>query len=77
MIKTLEAIYDGKALQLKEPLAMKPGTRVEAPAQFSETEGGKAPSILAVVRALHLSGPADFSKNLDEYLYRGKALPDE
>ena len=38
---------------------------------------GEPYSSLKFAMSLNLEGPEDWSENLDEYLYRGKKLPDE
>jgi len=38
---------------------------------------GEPYSSLKFAMSLNLEGPADWSENLDDYLYRGKKFPDE
>jgi len=38
---------------------------------------GEPYSSLKFAMSLNLEGPADWSENLDDYLYRGKQFPDE
>jgi hypothetical protein len=68
MTKTIEAVFDGKTLRPDGPLDLAPNTRVrltiEAPSP------SRAPmSFLRTARSLRLDGPADWSVNLEKYLY--------
>ena len=67
MTVTIEATFDGTSLQLNEPLDLKPNTLVRV---TIETLDSPNPSdFLAVFLAANLDGPADWSENLEEYLY--------
>lgn len=61
--------------------AQEPEGRVELPSEEQVTHSipamGEPYSSLKFAMSLNLEGPADWSENLDEYLYRGKKLPDE
>jgi hypothetical protein len=68
MTKTIGALFDGETLRPDAPLELPPNTHVrvtiESPA--SPTAPG---SFLRTARALALSGPRDWSANLEAYLY--------
>ncbi len=68
MSQTVNAIYDGSVLRPDESLALEPNTRVRLVVEVIPAP--KAPaSFLRTARSLDLSGPPDWSANLDEYLY--------
>jgi len=69
MIKRLDAYFDGNVLRPAEPLDLEPNTRVtitvDVPDQKTEFSG----SFLDTAQSLNLQGPADWSENVDSYLY--------
>jgi hypothetical protein len=68
MTKTIEAVFDGKTLRPDEPLELAPNTRVRL--TIETPSPSQAPmSFLRTARSLRLDGPADWSANLEEYLY--------
>lgn len=70
MTKTLEAVFDGTVLRPDEPLDLEANTRVRITVETVSPETGSAPrSFLQTARSLQLDGPADWSANLDHYLY--------
>ncbi len=69
----VEAIYDGKVLRTKDPLALKPNTRVRITIEAIKPKRGKRRSFLETARLLRIKGPRDLSENLDEYLYGGRS----
>lgn len=72
MAQTLEAVFDGAVLRPEEPLRLAEGARVRITieAVSSPATDDKQPrSFLQTARCLQLEGPADWSANLDEYLY--------
>ena len=69
MIKTLEAVFDGEVLRPVEPVNLKPNTRVHLILEVDEPATKAPKSFLQTARELELDGPADWSENLDEYLY--------
>lgn len=73
VLHTVEAIYDGKVLRPKDPLALKPNTRVRITIEAIKPKRGKSKSFLETARLLRIKGPRDLSENLDEYLYGGKS----
>jgi len=87
MTKTMQARFDGEAFYPEEPMAIAPNTRVLLTVETEEPTRGKSVdsvpvkgepySFLKFAKSLNLEGPADWSENLDDYLYRGKTFPDE
>ncbi len=72
MVKTIEAVFDGKVLRPEAPLALEPNTRVRLTIETLEQAVGESPSFLETARALNLEGPPDWASNLDAYLYGGE-----
>jgi predicted DNA-binding antitoxin AbrB/MazE fold protein len=68
MTKIIEAVFDGMTLHPDEPLELPPNTRVRVTIE-SLPAAGEAGSFLRTARALKLTGPADWSSNLETYLY--------
>lgn len=69
MTQTVEAVYDGAVLRPETALSLAPNTRVRVTVEVLPcAERGQA-SFLDTARSLGLSGPADWSANLDKYLY--------
>jgi hypothetical protein len=68
MTKTIEAVFDGKNLRPEEPLELAPNTRVRLTIE-TPTPSDAPQSFLRTARTLDLSGPADWSANLESYLY--------
>jgi len=60
--------YDGSVLRPDQALPLEPNTRVRVVVEVLPTPKRPA-SFLATARSLDLSGPPDWSANLDEYLY--------
>ncbi len=75
MTKIIEALFDGVALRPDEPLELPPNTRVRLTIE-SSTSAGTPGSFLRTAGALRLSGPRDWSTNLETYLYGQKAHPE-
>ena len=70
MEKTIKALFDGEVFRPAEPVALEPNTYVQIIiAAVSPGQGAAPVSFLQVARALNLEGPADWSTNLDKYLY--------
>lgn len=76
MDKTVDATYDGEVFRPDEPVDLKPNTKVTVVIDDAE-KSGESYSFFRVARSLKLTGPSDFSENLDDYLYGGKPFPDE
>jgi predicted DNA-binding antitoxin AbrB/MazE fold protein len=73
MSETIEALYDGSVLWPVEPLALEPNTRVWIVIEILPPTTDTPLSFLRTARALNLDGPADWSANLESYLYGDKA----
>lgn len=69
MTTTIEAVFDGKVLQLDEPLALAPNTRVRITVEAIEPHPSASTSFLRTARSLRLDAPADFATHVDAYLY--------
>jgi len=74
MLQTVEAIFDGKVLRTKDPLTLKPNTRVRITIEAIRPKRGKSKSFLETARSLKIREPRDLSENLDEYLYGSKSF---
>lgn len=72
MTKSIEAVFDGVTLRPDEPLELPPNTRVRVTIESLPVAGEKG-SFLRTARKLGLNGPADWSTNLETYLYGHKA----
>ena len=68
MTKSIEAVFDGVTLRPDEPLELPPNTRVRVTIE-SLPAAGEAGSFLRTARNLKLSGPPDWSSNIETYLY--------
>lgn len=76
MIKRIEAIFDGNVLRPAEPLEIEPKTRVTITVDVPVPKSNRHDSFLDTAVSLNLDGPADWSENIDSYLYRGSRGPD-
>lgn len=76
MIKTIEAIFDGKVFLPTEPITLEPNTRVRVIIETLLADGEEIVSFLKTARSLQLEGPPDWSENLEEYLYSEKMADD-
>jgi hypothetical protein len=72
MTKTIEAVFDGEAFRPDSPVEIPPNTRVRLTIE-SPVSSPAAGSFLRTARSLKLSGPPDWSANLEDYLYGHKA----
>jgi hypothetical protein len=68
MTKSVEAVFDGVTLHPDEPLGLPPNTRVRLTIESLRTVEAEG-SFLRTARTLGLSGPRDWSSNLETYLY--------
>lgn len=73
MSQTLEAVFDGNVILPDEPIALEPNTRVRVVIETVDETQAKPVSFLRAARSLKLDGPADWSTNLDNYLYGDEA----
>lgn len=69
MIQTVEAVYDGTVLRPDTALELEPNTRVRITVEALPPAEPAPASFLRTARSLDLRGPADWSENLDSYLY--------
>ena len=69
MVKTIEAVFDGAVFRPSEPIPLKPDTRVQITIESALPVAEEGLSFLQIARTLNLEGPADWSTNLEEYLY--------
>ena len=72
MIKTIEAVFDGKVLRPKDALTLEPNTRVRITIEPVEQTTKDAVSFLDTALSLKLDGPPDWAVNIDTYLYGGE-----
>ena len=63
MVRTIEAVYDGKVFLPSEPVSLKPNTHLRI-SVF--TDEGEPASFLDVAQSLKLDGPADWSAKREE-----------
>ena len=69
MTQTLEATFDGEVFRPTETVELKPDTRVQLTVTVKPMAEEPPKSFLSVARSLRLSGPADWSSRVDDYLY--------
>lgn len=72
MAQTIEAVFDGKSFFPSAPILLKPNTRVKIIIESFPSDKDESASFLQTAKSLNLDGPADWSENLDAYLYDGK-----
>lgn len=75
MSQTVEGIYDGDVFRPITAIGLEPNTRVRLTVEVLPAVEAAQPSFLRTARSLGLSGPADWSSNLDAYLYGDGAQP--
>jgi hypothetical protein len=73
MVYTTEAVFDGEVLRPAAPLAIEPNTRVHVVIETIDEVNSPRSSFLETARALGIEGPADWSENIDSYLYGEEA----
>ena len=76
MVKTIEAVFDGKVLRPEDPLTLEPNTRVRITIETVEPSTSEVASFLDTARSLNLDGPPDWAVNIDNYLYGGEGRHD-
>jgi len=67
MIKSIEAVFDGKLLRPKDALTLEPNTRVRITIEPVEVTTEKVVSFLDTAISLNLDGPPDWAANIDTY----------
>jgi AF2212-like len=65
MTKTVQAIFDGEVLRLKEPLELEPNTVVQVTIMTVEPGQTQPLSFLDTALSLKLEGPPDWSERLE------------
>jgi len=76
MQQELEAVFDGKVLQLEVPLNLAAGTRVGIIVESVLPDEAKQPkTFLQTAQSLKLHGDPDWSEKIDQCLY-GETLSD-
>ncbi len=75
MTQIVEAVYDGTVLRPETALGLEPNTRVRLTVEVLPRAETTQPSFLRTARSLDLRGPADWSANLDNYLYGDSDQP--
>ena len=69
MVQIIEAFFDGTVLRPDKQLPFEANTRVRVTVETLPVEEKQPRSFLSTARSLKLEGPADWSANLDHYLY--------
>lgn len=64
MRKTIEAVFDGAVLSPKDPVSLKPNTRVRIMIEPVEQAKGESASFLHTAQYLQLDGPPDWATNI-------------
>jgi len=72
MLKTIDAVFDGKVFRPKAPPLLEPNTPVRLTFETVLPEAEQTTSFLQAARSLNLEGPADWSAKLETYLYGGE-----
>ena len=72
MPQTIEAVFDGTVFRPIESIHLKLNTRVRIAVESTSPVKEGSQSFLQTARSLNLEGPADWSANLEEYLYGKK-----
>jgi predicted DNA-binding antitoxin AbrB/MazE fold protein len=76
MTTTIEATFDGEVLRPDQPLKLEPNTRVTLVVTAPDTSEPEE-SFLETAMSIHLDGPADWSENLDRYLYESRLVTND
>ena len=71
MTTSIEAVFDGKVLRPVRPLKLEPNTRVTLVVTTTDASE-PSESFLDTAMSIKLEGPADWSENLDRYLYESR-----
>ena len=73
MVKTIEAVFDGKVFCPSSPFMLEPNTRVRITVETVEPATDQVASFLRTARSLELDGPPDWAMNIEHYLYGGES----
>ena len=71
MTMQILAVYDGEVLRPDRPLNLEPNARVTLVVTTPDTSEPRE-SFLDTAMSINLEGPADWSENLDRYLYESR-----
>jgi hypothetical protein len=71
MTTTIEAVFDGDAFRPDRPSSLAPNTRVTL-VVITPDVSEPSESFLDTAMSIKLKGPADWSENLDRYLYESR-----
>jgi len=69
MATVIEATFDGAVFRPSQPVALAPNTPVRLIVEAARPGTEQPRSFLETARSLELEGPADWSANIDKYLY--------
>jgi predicted DNA-binding antitoxin AbrB/MazE fold protein len=72
--QVIDAVYDGRVFLPQQMPTLKANTRVRITVEQVKAKRTKKKSFLETARSIKIDAPADFSANVDEYLYGGKSL---
>ncbi|MBI5474708.1 MAG: hypothetical protein HY961_20405 [Ignavibacteriae bacterium] len=67
-----KAIYDGKFLQLTEPVELKPNTHVNVTLEIPDSPDGMEYDFFETALSMDLQGPPDWSTHFEDYLLHEK-----
>jgi predicted DNA-binding antitoxin AbrB/MazE fold protein len=70
--QVIDAVYDGRVFLPQQAPILKANTRVRITVEQVKVKKAKKKSFLETARSIKINAPADFSANVDEYLYGGK-----
>jgi hypothetical protein len=73
MLRTTDALFDGKVLRPDDALGLAPNTRVRLTIETVESSAPGSQSFLNTARSLNLDGPPDWADRLETYRYGGDA----
>lgn len=74
--QVIDAVYDGRVFLPQQAPILKANTRVRITIEPVKVKRPKKRSFLDTARSIKINAPADFSSNIDEYLYQGKPFDD-
>lgn len=72
MIQVIKAIFNGKVFEPSSQVNLKPNTKVKITIEEENQENvdhDRPYTFLKTARNLNIDAPADFSENIDSYLY--------
>ena len=72
--QVIDAVYDGRVFLPQQTPMLKANTRVRITIEQVKVKRAKKKSFLDTARSIKIDAPADFSSNVDEYLYQGKSF---